>query len=86
MVVIRLWRGNSRLDGEYSRVIEDVNRGRFYELEYSEKREGVYLDESIPTWRKVAGLESLMTHGFYTDCNTLSDAELVKTFYVEGDK
>lgn len=30
MVVIRLWRGNSRLDGEYSRVIEDVNRGRFY--------------------------------------------------------
>lgn len=32
MVVFRLWRGNSQLDGEYSRVIEDVNRGRFYEL------------------------------------------------------
>ena len=29
MVVFRLWRGNSILDGEYSRVIEDVNRGRF---------------------------------------------------------
>ena len=56
MVVIRLWRGNSKLDGEYSRVIEDVNRGRFYELAYSEKRESVYLDESIPTWRKVGDL------------------------------
>lgn len=49
VVVIRLWRGNSKLDGEYSRVIEDVNRGRFYELAYSERRENVYLDESIPT-------------------------------------
>ena len=48
MVVIRLWRGNSRLDGEYSRVIEDVNRGRFYELAYSEKREKKYLNESTP--------------------------------------
>lgn len=29
MVVFRLWRGVSRTDGTYSRVIEDVNRGRF---------------------------------------------------------
>ncbi|EHC4100265.1 hypothetical protein JTG28_004167 [Escherichia coli] len=85
MVVIRLWRGNSKLDGEYSRVIEDVNRGRFYELAYSERRENVYLDESIPTWRKVAGLNALIKHGFWTDHNTLEDAELVKTFYVEGE-
>ncbi|EEX3831632.1 hypothetical protein D1I58_001410 [Escherichia coli] len=85
MVVIRLWRGNSRLDGEYSRVIEVVNLKRFYELEYSEKRESVYLDESIPTWRKVAGLNALVKHGFWTDHNTLEDAELVKTFYVEGE-
>ncbi len=35
MKIIRLWRGNSQLDGEYIRVIEDVNRGRFYELAYS---------------------------------------------------
>lgn len=47
MVVIRLWRGVSMLDGEYSRVIEDVNRGRFYELAYSEKRENKYLNESL---------------------------------------
>lgn len=46
MVVIRLWRGNSRLDGEYSRVIEDVNRGRFYELAYSEKK-GERISERI---------------------------------------
>ena len=38
MVVIRLWRGVSRLDGTYSRVIEVVNNSRFYELEYSEKK------------------------------------------------
>lgn len=56
MVVIRLWRGNSKLDGEYSRVVEVVNLKRFYELAYSEKRESVYLDESIPTWRKVGDL------------------------------
>lgn len=36
MVVLRLWRGVSRTDGTYSRVIEDVNRGRFYELAYNE--------------------------------------------------
>ena len=42
MVVIRLWRGNSRFDGKYIRVIEDVNRGRFYELVYSEKREDIF--------------------------------------------
>lgn len=39
MVVFRLWRGVSRLDGEYSRVIEDINRGRFYELAYNEELE-----------------------------------------------
>lgn len=39
MVVFRLWRGVSRLDGECSRVIEDVNRGRFYELAYNEELE-----------------------------------------------
>lgn len=81
MVVIRLWRGNSRLDGKYSRVIEDVNRGRFYELAYSEKREKEYLNESTPMWRKVAGLARLMRRGFYTDYNTLTDAELVATLY-----
>lgn len=52
MVVIRLWRGNSKLDGEYSRVIEDVNRGRFYELAYNEELEKTYLNESLPMWRK----------------------------------
>ena len=46
VVVIRLWRGNSKLDGEYSRVIEDVNRGRFYELAYSEKK-GERISERI---------------------------------------
>ncbi|HGW9068373.1 TPA: hypothetical protein ACNEB9_001464 [Escherichia coli] len=84
MVVIRLWRGNSRFDGEYTRVIEDVNRGRFFELPYSEKREKEYLNESIPMWRKVAGLASILRHGFYADHNTLIDAELVTTLY-EGE-
>ena len=56
MVVFRIWRGVSSFDGDYSRVIEDVNRGRFCELAYSERRENVYLDESIPTWRKVGDL------------------------------
>ncbi|HAI5500927.1 hypothetical protein [Escherichia coli] len=81
MVVIRLWRGVSRLDGTYSRVIEGVNNSRFYELEYSEKRENEYLSESTPMWCKVAGLSSLMRCGFYTDYNTLTDAELVATLY-----
>ncbi|EFE5092159.1 hypothetical protein CHH20_001424 [Escherichia coli] len=84
MVVIRLWRCNSRFDGEYIRVIEDVNRGRFFELPYSEKREKEYLNESIPMWRKVAGLASILRHGFYADHNTLIDAELVTTLY-EGE-
>ncbi|EGO3980156.1 hypothetical protein IS756_001859 [Escherichia coli] len=84
MVVFRLWRGVSRLDGEYIRVIEDVNRGRFYELPYSEKRENEYLNESTPMWCKVAGLALLMRRGFYTDDNTLTDAELVATLY-EGE-
>lgn len=81
MVVFRLWRGVSMLDGTYIRVIEDVNNSRFYELEYSEKRENEYLRESTPMWRKVAGLSSLMHRGFYTDYNTLIDAELVATLY-----
>ncbi|EFK5485558.1 hypothetical protein QQJ13_000572 [Escherichia coli] len=82
MVVIRLWRGVSMLDGEYSRVIEDVNRGRFYELAYSEKRENKYLNESTPMWRKLRGeIAFAMRHGFYTDHNTLVDAELVTTLY-----
>ena len=84
MVVFRIWRGNSRLDGEYSRVIEDVNNGRFCELAYSEKREKEYLNESTPMWRKVAGLALILRHGFYTDHNTLIDAELVATLY-EGE-
>lgn len=84
MVVIMLWRGNSRFDGKYIRVIEDVNRGRFYELPYSEKREKEYLNESTPMWRKVAGLASILRHGFYTDHNTLIDAELVAIIY-EGE-
>ncbi|HAL6885968.1 hypothetical protein [Escherichia coli] len=84
MVVIRLWRGVSRLDGTYSRVIEVVNNSRFYELEYSEKREKEYLNESTPMWRKVAGLASILRHGFYADHNTLIDAELVTTLY-EGE-
>lgn len=81
MVVIRLWRGVSRLDGKYSRVIEDVNNGRFFELAYSEKRENEYLNESTPMWCKVAGLNSLLRNGFCTDRNTLDDAELVVTLY-----
>ncbi|EMV9581917.1 TPA: hypothetical protein RO209_002263 [Escherichia coli] len=82
MVVIRLWRGNSRLDGEYSRVIEDVNRGRFYELSYKEAMENTYFDELIPMWRKLRGeIAFAMRHGFYTDHNTLVDAELVTTLY-----
>ncbi|EIX4507390.1 hypothetical protein MKI77_001266 [Escherichia coli] len=81
MVVIRLWRGVSRLDGTYSRVIEDVNNGRFFELTYSEKRESEYLNESTPMWCKVAGLTSLLRRGFSTDYNTLIDAELVATLY-----
>lgn len=85
MVVIRLWRGNGKLDGEYSCVIEFANLKRFYELAYNEEREAVYLGELIPTWRKVAGLWSLVKYGFWTDHNTLEDAELVKTFYVEGE-
>ncbi|EOR7680267.1 hypothetical protein IR381_RS11590 [Escherichia coli] len=82
MVVFRIWRGVSRLDGEYSRVIEDVNRGRFYELEYNEELEKTYLNESVPMWRKIAGgIAFVVRHGFYTDYNTLIDAELVTTLY-----
>ncbi|EHH7353421.1 TPA: hypothetical protein PPJ19_001389 [Escherichia coli] len=85
MVVFRLWRGNSQLDGEYSRVIEDVNRGRFYELAYREAMENTYFDESIPMWRKLRGeIAFAMRHGFYTDHNTLTDAELVTILY-EGE-
>ena len=85
MVVFRLWRGVSRLDGEYGRVIEDVNRGRFYELAYNEELEKTYLNESLPMWRKMAGeIAFAMRHGFYTDHNTLIDAELVTTLY-EGE-
>lgn len=84
MVVFRLWRGVSSVDGTYSRVIEDVNRGRFYELPYSEKRENEYLNESVPMWCKVAGLTLLRRRGFYTDYNTLTDAELVAILY-EGE-
>ncbi|HHW1190255.1 TPA: hypothetical protein ACUSZX_002923 [Escherichia coli] len=85
MVVIRLWRGVSRLDGTYSRVIEDVNNRRFCELEYSEQKDKNYLDESIPMWRKIAGLTWIVRRGFYTDYNTLIDAELVATLY-EGER
>lgn len=84
MEIIKIWRGNSKADGEYIRVIEDVNRGRFYELPYSEKRENEYLNESVPMWCKVAGLTLLRRRGFYTDDNTLTDAELVAILY-EGE-
>lgn len=84
MVVFRIWRGVSSFDGEYSRVIEDVNRGRFCELTYNEELEKTYFDESIPMWRKIAGeIAFAMRYGFYTDHNTLIDAELVTTFYGE---
>lgn len=84
MVMIRLWRGVSINDGAYIRVIEDVNNSRFYELVYSEKKENEYLNESEPMWRKVADLSLFMRLGFYTDYNTLTDAELVATLY-EGE-
>ncbi|WP_247191212.1 hypothetical protein [Escherichia coli] len=85
MVVVRLWRVNSRLDGEYSRVIEDVNRGRFYELAYSEKREKEYLNESTPMWRHIAGeIAFVARYGTYKDYNPLTDAELVTILY-EGE-
>ncbi|EHP2010075.1 hypothetical protein KOV88_003249 [Escherichia coli] len=45
MVVFRLWRGVSSVDGTYSRVIEDVNSGRFYELAYREAMENTYYKE-----------------------------------------
>lgn len=50
----------------------------------AKKREKEYLNESTPMWRKVAGLASLFRNGFYTDYNTLIDAELVATLY-EGE-
>ncbi|WP_215411702.1 hypothetical protein [Escherichia coli] len=85
MVVIKLWRGVSMLDGEYSRVIEDVNRGRFCELTYNEELEKTYFDESVPMWRKIAGeIAFAMRHGVWVEHNTLIDAELVTTFY-EGE-
>lgn len=84
MVVFRLWRGVSMLDGKYSRVIEDVNNHRFCELAYNEEKEKTYLDESIPMWRKISGLGWIVRHGFYTDHNTLINAELVTTLY-EGE-
>lgn len=85
MVVFRLWRGNSILDGEYSRVIEDVNRGRFYELAYREAMENTYFDESIPMWRHIAGeIAFVAKYGNYKDHNTLTDAELVTILY-EGE-
>lgn len=64
MKTIRLWRGNSRLDGEYIRVIEDVNRGRFYELAYSEKREKEYLNESTLCGVKWLALPQFCATGF----------------------
>lgn len=50
MKTIRLWRGVSSVDGTYSRVIEDVNCGRFYELAYREAMENTYFDESTPSY------------------------------------
>lgn len=85
MVVFRLWRGVSRTDGTYSRVIEDVNRGRFYELAYREAMENTYFDESIPMWRKIAGeIAFVARYGTHKDHNTLTDAELVAILY-EGE-
>lgn len=85
MVVFRLWRGVSMLDGEYSRVIEDVNHGRFYELAYREAMENTYFDESIPMWRHIAGeIAFVARYGTYKDHNPLTDAELVTILY-EGE-
>lgn len=59
--------------------------GRFYELAYREAMENTYFDESIPMWRKLRGeIAFAMRHGFYTDHNTLTDAELVTILY-EGE-
>lgn len=47
--------------------------------------ENTYFDESIPMWRKMSGeIAFAMRHGFYTDHNMLTDAELVTILY-EGE-
>ena len=86
MVVFRLWRGVSLIDGEYIAIIEDVKSGLFCEVFYDEERVKRYLDETRPMWKKVNNLRWFVRHGFYTKQNILAgaDAELVATFY-EGE-
>lgn len=86
MVVFKLWRGVSLIDGEYITIVEDVKNGLFCEVFYDEEREKRYLDETRPMWKKVNNLRFVVRHGFTTKQNILvgADAELVATFY-EGD-
>lgn len=84
MEIIKIWRGNSKADGEFCRVIQFVNYGRFYELPYIEWKEQLYLDESIPMHRKIKSLQGLLRSGFYVCPNPLDDAELVTVLY-EGE-
>lgn len=83
MIVFRLWRGVSLIDGEYITIIEDVKNGLFCEVFYDEEREKRYLDEAIPMCKKVSKLRFVVRHGFTTKQNILvgADAELVATFY-----
>lgn len=84
MEIIKIWRGYSKVDGEFCRVIQFVNYGRFYELPYVERMEQLYLDESIPMHRKIKLLQGLLRSGFYVCSNPLDDAELVAVLY-EGE-
>lgn len=84
MEIIKIWRGNSKADGEFCRVIQFANYGQFFELPYVEFMEQLYLDESIPMHRKIKSLHGLLQNGFYVCPNPLNDAELVTVLY-EGE-
>lgn len=56
MEIIKIWRGNSKADGEFCRVVQFVNYGRFYELPYDKRKDDFYLSESIPVHRKIKAL------------------------------
>lgn len=87
MVVFKLWRGVSLIDGEYINIFEDVQNGLFCEVFHNKEKEKYYLDEAIPMWRKVSKIKWAIRHSFYTKRNILigADAELVATFY-EGEE
>ncbi|MDT1416389.1 hypothetical protein RNN33_15335 [Escherichia coli] len=84
MEIIKLWRGNSKADGEFCRVVQFVNYGRFYELPYDKRKDDFYLSESIPMHRKMKALRGLLRSGFYYCPNPLNNPELVAVFY-EGE-